>query len=58
MTQPLGSGSGTGPLRFEAPDTPPQLTPLVARALLKLLLDIHRQPPEVEQQALVWDRTA
>jgi hypothetical protein len=52
-TGPVG-----GPLRFEPPDAPPQLTPLAARSLLRLLLDVHSQRPDVEQQTLVWDRTA
>ena len=50
--------SAGGPLRFEPPDLPPQLTPLAARALLRLLVDIHSRQSEAEQQTLVWDRTA
>ena len=48
----------SGPLIFEAPSRPPELTPLAARALLRLLLDVHSKRPEAEQQTLVWDRTA
>ena len=48
----------SGPLTFEAPSRPPELTPLAARALLRLLLDVHSKRPEAEQQTLVWDRTA
>ena len=46
------------PLTFEGPTDPPQLTPLAARALLKLVLDVHSKRQEAEQQSLVWDRTA
>ncbi len=55
-----GSGSEMGvsvPLRVVCPSAPPQLTPLAARALLRLLLDVHRNRPPVQQEPLFWDRT-
>lgn len=45
-------------LTVQVPADPPVLTPLAARALLRLLMDVHNRPLEDEQTALPWDRTA
>lgn len=45
-------------LTIELPAAPPTLTPAAARALLRLLIAIHRSEPIDSQDEPAWGRTA